>query len=73
MQAYKNTAVNAAIEAGQAILEIYHSGNFDVTVKGDDSPLTRADLASHDVIMQHLIPTSIPANTERLTKQLFSL
>ena len=64
MQAYRNTAVNAAIEAGQAILEIYHSGNFDVTVKGDDSPLTRADLASHDVIMQHLIPTSIPVLSE---------
>ena len=34
MRAYRNTAVAAAIEAGQAILEIYHSGNFDVTSKG---------------------------------------
>jgi len=64
MQAYRNTAVNAAIEAGQAILEIYHSGDFDVTVKGDDSPLTRADVASHDVIMRHLIPTGIPVLSE---------
>lgn len=64
MQAYRNTAVNAAIEAGHAILEIYHSGDFDVSIKGDDSPLTRADLASHDVIMRHLIPTSIPVLSE---------
>ncbi|HCZ08155.1 MAG TPA: 3'(2'),5'-bisphosphate nucleotidase [Flavobacteriales bacterium] len=64
MRAYRNTAVAAAIEAGQAILKIYHSGNFDVTVKGDDSPLTRADVASHDVIMRHLIPTGIPVLSE---------
>ena len=56
MNALRDTASEAAIEAGKAILEIYHSGDFDVTVKGDDSPLTRADLASHEVIMRHLEP-----------------
>jgi len=38
-----------AIEAGQAILEIYGQ-DFDVITKDDDSPLTQADLASHRVI-----------------------
>ena len=60
----KHRRSNAAIEAGQAILEIYHSGDFDVTTKGDDSPLTKADLASHDVIMRHLEPTGIPVLSE---------
>lgn len=64
MQAHRDIAVTAAFEAGQAILEIYHSGDFDVTTKGDDSPLTRADVASHEVIMHHLIPTGIPVLSE---------
>jgi 3'(2'), 5'-bisphosphate nucleotidase len=57
-------ALKAALEAGKAILEIYNSGNFDVTIKGDDSPLTRADLASHEVIVSHLEPTNIPILSE---------
>lgn len=64
MMGHRNVAVNAAIEAGKAILEIYHSGDFDVSIKGDDSPLTRADLASHDVIMKHLLSTGIPVLSE---------
>ena len=47
-------AVDAALNAGQEIMEIYASGDFDVEMKGDDSPLTRADVASHHVIMAHL-------------------
>ena len=43
-----------AIKAGEAILEIYESGDFDVNHKADDSPLTKADLASHNVIVAGL-------------------
>ena len=57
MKVELNVAVEAALEAGKAIMKIYESGDFDVTVKGDDSPLTRADVASHEVIMQHLKTT----------------
>ncbi len=41
-----------AIAAGQAILDIYHDADFSqvVNFKADDSPLTLADQASHDVI-----------------------
>ena len=45
-----NTAISAALEAGKTILEIYHSGVFDVEIKGDNSPLTKADKASHNVL-----------------------
>lgn len=41
--------VDLAREAGRVILEVYH-GPFDVTLKGDSSPLTIADLRSHTVI-----------------------
>ena len=59
-----HTAIIAALEASKAILEIYHSGAFDIELKGDNSPLTRADTASHDVIMSYLETTDIPILSE---------
>jgi 3'(2'), 5'-bisphosphate nucleotidase len=38
-----------AVEAGNAILEVYAT-DFDVQNKADESPLTQADLASHNCI-----------------------
>lgn len=58
------TAITAALEAGKAILEIYHSGEFNVEIKGDNSPLTKADTASHNVIMSFLTKTDIPVLSE---------
>ncbi|MDB4175851.1 3'(2'),5'-bisphosphate nucleotidase CysQ [Flavobacteriaceae bacterium] len=58
------TAITAALQAGKAILEIYHTGEFDIELKGDNSPLTRADTASHNVIMSNLEPTNIPVLSE---------
>lgn len=43
-----------SVKAGEAILEIYESGDFGVDHKSDDSPLTKADLASHNVIIAGL-------------------
>lgn len=40
--------------AGAAITEIYNSDDFEVQLKGDDSPLTKADLAAHRVIVDGL-------------------
>jgi 3'(2'), 5'-bisphosphate nucleotidase len=64
MKQFLNTAITAALEAGKAILEIYHSGEFDVEIKGDNSPLTKADTASHNVIMSFLTKTDIPVLSE---------
>ena len=64
MKAELEVAVLAALEAGSAIMEIYESDDFDVTVKGDNSPLTRADVASHEVIMKHLNTTEFPVLSE---------
>lgn len=43
-----------ARDAGAAIMEIYQRDDFDVQLKGDDSPLTKADLAAHHVIVEGL-------------------
>ncbi len=64
MKQLLHTAITAALEAGKAILEIYHSGEFDVEIKGDNSPLTKADTASHNVIMSYLETTNIPVLSE---------
>ena len=45
-----------AVEAGHAIMEVYNrSENIDFETKGDESPLTEADLAANDVITKGLI------------------
>ncbi|MDX1454844.1 MAG: 3'(2'),5'-bisphosphate nucleotidase CysQ [Gammaproteobacteria bacterium] len=42
-----------ARQAGKAILDVYET-DFDVELKGDDSPLTQADLAAHRIIVRGL-------------------
>ena len=64
MKQLLNTAIIAALEAGKAILEVYRSGEFDVDIKGDNSPLTKADTSSHNVIMSFLTKTNIPVLSE---------
>ena len=57
-------ALEASLEAGKAILEIYGSEDVGVEYKEDQSPLTRADRAAHEVLMKHLEPTGIPVLSE---------
>ena len=54
----------AAIEGGKAILKVYETEDFGVETKGDNSPLTKADKAAHEVIMTYLEPTGIPVLSE---------
>jgi 3'(2'), 5'-bisphosphate nucleotidase len=61
---YLLTSIGAAIEAGNAILEVYHSADFEVEKKADTSPLTLADRRAHEVIMQHLSQFDIPVLSE---------
>lgn len=61
-----NTAIRAAIKAGQEILKIYNdpTSDFSVERKADNSPLTIADKASHRVIAGQLKDTNIPILSE---------
>ena len=57
--------LEAAIEAGKAILKVYNaSETIEVTTKSDDSPLTAADQASNTVINSYLKDTGIPIISE---------
>ena len=55
-----------AREAGDAILQVYGREDFDVEKKGDDSPLTAADMAAHRIIVAGLkaLPEQLPIHSE---------
>lgn len=59
-------AIRAAFDAGQEILKIYNDPNvdFSIEIKDDNSPLTIADKASHNIIIKHLGKTSFPILSE---------
>ncbi|PWL28770.1 MAG: 3'(2'),5'-bisphosphate nucleotidase [Fluviicola sp. XM-24bin1] len=58
------TAIDAAIDAGIRIMEIYETDDFGVDFKSDNSPLTKADISSHNIIMEYLKTTDIPVLSE---------
>jgi len=61
--------VNIATEAGRRILDVYER-QFDVSRKDDGSPLTDADRAAHEVIVERLaaLTPSIPVLSEESAK-----
>ncbi|ABI69981.1 3'(2'),5'-bisphosphate nucleotidase CysQ [Shewanella frigidimarina] len=46
--------IDIATEAGQKIRDIYLKGNFKREIKSDNTPVTSADLAAHDIICRQL-------------------
>ena len=56
-------AVQASLEAGKVIMEVYDTA-FDVEIKDDKSPLTEADKRANDVINSFLINTEFPIISE---------
>ncbi|RPA66582.1 3'(2'),5'-bisphosphate nucleotidase [Cyclobacteriaceae bacterium YHN15] len=64
LQNLTSLAKSASLEAGRAILSIYHSFDLGVAYKKDDSPLTKADLLAHEVIIKHLQETGLPILSE---------
>ena len=60
-------AIQAALEAGEAILDIYEQ-DFEVEYKSDESPLTTADKAAHNIIVQALETTPYPVLSEESAK-----
>lgn len=56
--------VEAAKKAGKAIMQIYLSDDFEVQLKSDQSPLTKADQKAHQIIAECLLPLGIPILSE---------
>ncbi|MFQ5634458.1 MAG: 3'(2'),5'-bisphosphate nucleotidase CysQ, partial [Gammaproteobacteria bacterium] len=68
-----DATVTVARRAGQAILQIYDS-DFDIETKADDSPLTAADRAAHQLICRELaqLTPDIPIWSEESSAVSFS-
>ena len=64
LKPYIIRSIQAAIAAGDAINEVYHSEDFGVEYKSDKSPLTLADQKSHEIIMKGLKEFDIPILSE---------
>ena len=58
--------------AGDAIMDVYQSADFGTEIKGDDSPVTKADLAAHNVIVRGLseLTPTIPVVSEEDEKSV---
>jgi len=65
-----NKVVNIAIDAGKEILRIYQQDSFGQQSKLDKSPLTEADIASHNFISSQLqkITPNLPILSEESKK-----
>ncbi|MCF6301487.1 MAG: 3'(2'),5'-bisphosphate nucleotidase CysQ [Proteobacteria bacterium] len=61
-----NDIEKLAVKAGAAIMSVYESDDFEVNHKSDDSPLTKADLAAHNIIVDGLseLTADIPVLSE---------
>jgi 3'(2'), 5'-bisphosphate nucleotidase len=57
-------AIEASLQAGKKIIEIYNSDDFNLEYKLDDSPLTIADTASNKIIENILEASNIPILSE---------
>lgn len=66
MNSLLETAITAALKAGEEILRIYHDpdSDFGIERKADNSPLTVADRKSNEIIMDYLATTPYPVISE---------
>lgn len=56
---YLELVKEVAVDAGKAILEVYQRNNHGIEIKDNDTPLTQADRASHEVICRGLGSTGL--------------
>ena len=63
METLLRYAIEAALEAGKTIMEVY-AQPFEVYTKDDDSPVTQADLRASNIIKEMLKPTGLPFVSE---------
>lgn len=75
MDSLLQTAITAALKAGEKILEIYNdpASDFEIERKSDNSPLTIADRKSNETIMEYLKNTPYPVISEENKATDFSI
>ena len=66
MSEYLDLMTDLARKAGAEILGVYRDEDFGIETKDDSSPLTRADLAAHRVIVDGLAEAAPDAQQSQL-------
>lgn len=66
------TAIEAALKAGKAVMQVYNTV-FEVEVKADNSPITQADQQANTIINSFLEPTKTPIISEENKQTAFSI
>lgn len=63
-----NIAIESAKKAGIEVMKYYHQGNFTAEMKEDNSPVTSADIAANDILMDQLktLTPDIPIISEEV-------
>lgn len=64
VNSYLESALEAAIKAGEAIMEVFHTYGMKVDYKEDDSPVTIADKKASRIIINELSRFGIPIISE---------
>ncbi len=72
-QALLTLAIDASIEAGKAIMDIYQQKNIEVELKSDHTPVTLADTTAHNLIKKQLESTPIPILSEEGTHEDYNI
>lgn len=65
-------AILAAILAGEAIMEVYSSDDFNVRLKKDNTPVTLADYHAQEIILKTLETTCLPVLSEEMISASYS-
>lgn len=66
-------AITSAEKAAVKILEIYNDNSYDISIKNDKSPLTDADKASNQILIDDLRKTGLPIISEESKYEDFNL
>ncbi|WP_417885250.1 3'(2'),5'-bisphosphate nucleotidase CysQ [Zunongwangia sp.] len=64
MNNYLEIALQACFKAAESVMKIYSTSDFEIQWKEDDSPLTKADLAAHQLIKKELEKADLPILSE---------
>jgi len=72
LQELMDIAMEAAVLAGEKIMDVYDSNDFGIEYKQDLSPLTIADNRANDLIAAILAPTGLPILSEEGIQQTYA-
>lgn len=67
--------VALAEKAGEAVMKIYFHADFATAYKENESPFTRADMASHELVLAHLrtLTPDVPVLSEESKSVLYDV